>query len=164
MAEKEGKNNLSKDREETENTQNEASINKLVSHLKENPKLKDFDEEQLKAIAKEFIITEQYYSSFSGPLPPPKTLEGYEQILPGAADRIIKMAEQNANNRLNLDNKIVEADIKRSNKGQYLGFILSVLFIGAAILCAYLDQPFPASVLGIGGFSSIISIFVLGRK
>jgi len=164
MAKKEEKDNLSKKQEETEANQDEKSIEKIISHLKENPKLKNFDEEQLYAIAREFIVSEQYYSSFSGPLPPPATLEGYENILPGAADRIIKMAEQNANTRLSLDNKIVESDIKRSKKGQYLGFILSVLFIGAAILCAYLNQPFPASVLGVGGFSSIISIFVLGKK
>jgi len=74
------------------------------------------------------------------------------------------MAEENANSRRALNNKIVEADIKRANRGQILGFILSLVFIGAAILCAYLDQPFPASILGIGGFSSIISIFVLGKK
>ena len=30
---------------------------------------------------------------FSGPLPPPELLEGYERILTGAADRILRMAE-----------------------------------------------------------------------
>ena len=35
-------------------------------------------------------------SKYSGPIPPPETLEGYERLLPGAAERILTMAEQNA--------------------------------------------------------------------
>ncbi|MDR1153068.1 MAG: DUF2335 domain-containing protein, partial [Bifidobacteriaceae bacterium] len=34
------------------------------------------------------------YSASSGPLPLPETFAGYEQVLPGAADRILTMAEQ----------------------------------------------------------------------
>ncbi len=139
----------------------------VVNHLRKNPKFKNFTDEQLKAVAETCIIekTEEYFqSSFSGPLPPPAALNGYEATLPGSADRILTMAEQNAKSRIDLNNRIVEADISRSNKGQILGFILSVIFIGAAILCSYLKQPFPASILGVGGFSSIISIFVLGKQ
>lgn len=145
----------------------EESIEELVAELKENPRFKDFNKEQLKTVAEICIVEkseEYWHSSFSGPLPPPDTLEGYESTLPGSANRIIMMAEENAKNRIELNKNIVKADIFRSNRGQFLGFILSVIFIGAAILCAYLKQPFPASILGVGGFSSIISIFVLGRK
>lgn len=31
---------------------------------------------------------------YSGPIPPPEALARYEEIQPGAADRIIKMAEK----------------------------------------------------------------------
>jgi uncharacterized membrane protein len=31
-----------------------------------------------------------------GPIPPPQTLEKYENILPGAADRILQLAEDEA--------------------------------------------------------------------
>jgi uncharacterized membrane protein len=34
--------------------------------------------------------------SISGPLPPPEVLEKYNQVVPGLADRIITMAEQQA--------------------------------------------------------------------
>ena len=32
-------------------------------------------------------------ASFSGPLPPPELLKQYDEVVPGAADRIISMAE-----------------------------------------------------------------------
>lgn len=38
-------------------------------------------------------------SSFSGPLPNPDILAGYEKTLPGAADRIIRMAENEQKER-----------------------------------------------------------------
>ena len=145
----------------------EGTINKVVSQLRENPKYKSFSDEQLVIVAEAYLIEkseEYFHNSFSGPLPPPESLNGYERILPGSATRILKMAEQNAENRLSLNNKIVESDILRSNRGQVLGFVLSIFFIVAAIGCAYLNQPFPATILGVGGFSSIVSIFVLGRK
>ncbi|MEX0813026.1 MAG: DUF2335 domain-containing protein [Chitinophagales bacterium] len=145
----------------------DAEISEVVQDLKKNPKFKDFTDEQLRAVAETAVVEvrqEFLESSFSGPLPPPGVYAQYEQILPGAADRILVMAEENAQDRKKINTKIVDADIKRSLTGQILGFILSILFIGAAIVCAYFDQPFPASVLGVGGFSSIISIFVLGKK
>jgi uncharacterized membrane protein len=37
--------------------------------------------------------------SFSGPLPPPEVLQNYNQITPGAADRIISMAEKQSQHR-----------------------------------------------------------------
>lgn len=137
-------------------------VEEVVNELKKNPKLKALSNEQLKEIAQISII--EMRQEMSGPLPHPMILEGYEKTLNGAANRVIIMAEDNARNRHEINHKIVDADIKRSNKGQVLGFILSILFIGAAIVCSYFNQPFPASILGIGGFSSIISIFVLGRK
>jgi len=145
----------------------EIEVGEVVEDLKKNPKFKDFTPEQLRAVAETAVVEirqEIHEQSFSGPLPPPSVYGQYEQILEGAADRILILAEKNAEHRKEMNSKIVNADIKRSLIGQILGFILSIFFIGAAIYCAYLNQPFPASVLGVGGFSSIISIFVLGRK
>ena len=38
-------------------------------------------------------ITQIQHASFSGPIPPPNILAGYNAIEPGLADRIMKMAE-----------------------------------------------------------------------
>lgn len=74
------------------------------------------------------------------------------------------MAENNAENRIDINNRVVDSDIDRSKLGQKLGFALSVLFILAACFSVYMNSPWAASILGVGGFSSIISIFVLGKK
>jgi|GEM_PF-3396485 len=111
----------------------EYEIEEVIDECKKNPKLKDLSEEQLKEIAQISIIVVRQESMFAGPLPHPAILKRYEKTLPGAADRVLKMNEANATNRHILNDKIVNADNKRSGRGQILGFILSILFIGAAI-------------------------------
>lgn len=42
---------------------------------------------------------------FSDPIPHPKHIAGYEEILPGSADRIISMAEDSQKHRMEMDKK-----------------------------------------------------------
>ena len=44
-------------------------------------------------------------ATFSGPLPPPALLQGYENIKPGFAERIVQMAEGEANHRREQEKK-----------------------------------------------------------
>ena len=53
-------------------------------------------------------------TSFSGPLPHPDMLRKFDDVVPGAAERIIKMAEDQSNHRKDLERKVIESDIARS--------------------------------------------------
>lgn len=46
---------------------------------------------------------------FSGPLPPPEVLEKYNAIEPGSANRIIRMAESQAQHRQSLERTVIES-------------------------------------------------------
>lgn len=70
-----------------------------------------------------------YQASFSGPLPPPSVLRGYNNIEPGTADRIIKMAEKQLNHRIKLEAQIVESNIKNEKVGMFLAFFLTVFLM-----------------------------------
>jgi hypothetical protein len=50
-----------------------------------------------------------------GPLPNPEILDRYEQILTGAADRIMAMAEDEARHRHEMEKMVLEADINGMN-------------------------------------------------
>ena len=62
-------------------------------------------------------LTLTHSESFSGPIPPPTILEGYERIHAGLADRIMKMAESQSEHR-----KILERNawINKFKKRRYL--------------------------------------------
>lgn len=67
---------------------------------------------------------------FQGPLPHPEILAGYDQVLPGAADRIITMAEKNQAHRHALEAKVIPAGITSERIGQILAFLLYLATLG----------------------------------
>jgi len=78
-----------------------------------------------------------------GPLPAPEDLFRYEQVCPGAADRIIKMAEKEQKSLQKLRYK----EYRSLRMGIILGFV-SFMFLVALIFSAmYLDKPWVATVI-----------------
>ena len=53
--------------------------------------------------------TQIQHASFSGPIPPPTVLEGYERIIPGAAERILAMAEADAKHQRDIELAALQA-------------------------------------------------------
>jgi uncharacterized membrane protein len=82
-------------------------------------------------------------SQFSGPMPPPSLLGHYEDICPGSADRMLRMAEQEAEHRRKTEEKIVQAQIDYSNKqfsearfGQLCAFSITIAALIAGVYTA----------------------------
>lgn len=78
-------------------------------------------------------------AQFSGPLPPPELFNAYEQILPGCADRIVKLAEREQKQQHGIQNQVVAANVNAEKLGMLLGFsfqvaVIAGLFIIAAVL------------------------------
>jgi uncharacterized membrane protein len=91
-------------------------------------------EGQLQVIRKEIdeiknVVYQEFHSiarverrlEYSGPLPHPEILDGYEKVLSGSADRILKMAEKQLDHRISNENKLVDAE----NQSRLLGLIIS---------------------------------------
>ncbi len=68
---------------------------------------------------------------FSGPLPPARELQAYEQVVPGSADRIIKMEEDEASHRRAQEQRLIKSSCGDSRLGLWLGF-----FIGMGAWCS----------------------------
>ncbi len=60
------------------------------------------------------VVHHQKTEMFSGPLPHPDILQRFNDIVPGAAERILKMAEGQFEHRTALEKKVIESDIARS--------------------------------------------------
>ena len=131
----------------SEKEQNEKQ-NELTSHgtkvqakpepkeeLDDLPELDELDEEEQKEFGKmTSFITREVMERYSGPLPHPKILSGYEQILPGTADRIVAMAEREQEHRHNMQEKMIKTESRDSVGGMVCAFVLSVLCIIGAVL------------------------------
>ena len=108
----------------------------------------------------ERVVTLMSKESFSGPLPHPKHLSEYERISPGAADRIITMAEESQGHIQELDRKIISSEVSDKKIGLYAGIgSLAALIIGAFFL-ALLGNNIGAAVLMGGTAVSVLGMLL----
>ncbi len=90
-------------------------------------------EEKSEREARLVRVAAQISRTFSGPLPPPEILQRYNEIVPGAADRIIKMAESQHHHRQALEKSVVDSNVFSQKVGLGLGFIIAMTAIGGGI-------------------------------
>jgi uncharacterized membrane protein len=108
-----------------------------------------------------------------GPLPPPQALSGYESIVPGAAERLLRMTEDEAAHRRSLevaemqtDNAAMESHLRWMARGQWFGFAVSL----CAIICGSItaiqggDMTGLAAVLAGAGVMALGAIFARRRS
>lgn len=102
---------------------------------------------------------------FSGPMPHPRHLREYESIVPGAAERIIAMAERNLEHNITTERLSVEAEVKDQNLGMWLGAaIFAMLIFGAFASLFVTSNPFvPAMFLGTAAIGGVVA-FIRGRN
>jgi uncharacterized membrane protein len=100
---------------------------------------------------------------FSGPLPPPGHLSDYEAILPGAAERILRMAENAQNHSAYMDRCIVEAQIDDQKRGMRYGLVVLLLIIALATYFGIKEQIWMAGLLLSTAALGSIPVFVRGR-
>lgn len=92
-------------------------------------------------------------SYFEGPLPKPEVFRQYEDICPGAADRILRMAELEGEHRRAQEARLAGGAITAQNRGQIFGFSVVIVFglIGGGLLLAGVPAAGVSIVLGAGG-------------
>ena len=87
------------------------------------------------------VVHTQTQTIYQGPLPPPENFAAYERVLLGAADRILKMAENQATHRQAMERRALVGDIIKSMMGTALAYIT---FGGSMFGAVYLllhDKP-----------------------
>lgn len=109
-------------------------------------------------------VTVHQQSAFSGPIPPPEALAQYDQIVPGSADRIIQMAENETKHRHSLENTALNATVNETRRGQRYGMAIGIVVLITSIIALFLGYETAASVLGGGTLVSLVSVFVYGRS
>jgi uncharacterized membrane protein len=104
---------------------------------------------------------------FSGPLPTPKDLEYYNHICPGAADRIIRMAEKEQNRRIDEQNHITkynETGLTESanitKQGQKYAYHIAIFMLAIISGATYLGQQGSVIALSIALGSGVVSAFL----
>lgn len=95
----------------------------------------------------------------SGELPPADTVEAYEHVLPGAADRILGMLERQAEHRMVMERTLVEGAARSERLGQILGvvIVLVVFLVGARLI--WTGHEVSGTVLAVVDLGVLASVY-----
>ena len=103
-------------------------------------------------------------ASWAGPLPPPNVLKSYEDILPGATERILANFEDESQHRRQLEKQAFDSDSFRSKIGLFAGCFVALSLIGVATLCVLNGYAWQAvAILGVE-LAAAVSVFVKGSQ
>lgn len=106
----------------------------------------------------------EQHVEFSGPIPPPAILERYEKLIPGAAERILSMAEKQSNHRQAMEKRIIYSETFQAKAGMFFAFLI---VIAALIIGGYLslkNSPVSGLISLITAIGVIVTTFMLKRS
>ncbi|OIO76136.1 MAG: hypothetical protein AUJ85_01190 [Elusimicrobia bacterium CG1_02_37_114] len=91
-------------------------------------------------------------------------LEDYNKIVPGSADRLLKMAEEQSAHRQYLEKRVINSDIFNSKLGILSALIISLVFFGLAVYLVKNNYPYPAAIVGSVNIGGLVWTFIYGSK
>ena len=97
-------------------------------------------------------------ASFAGPLPPPAMYREYDDVLPGSANRLMELTENQQAHRHGWEMTALRASISDTKRGQWFGFIVSVVALAAAMILAARGQTV------VGGIMAFVSISGIAER
>lgn len=110
------------------------------------------------------IINHAQAVSYSGPLPAPIDLQRYNEIVPGAAERLIKKFEEQTEHRIEIEKQVIKSDIERSRKGQAYGLIVSLFGLGVSLVLGIFGNPWASGIIGTTTLTGLASVFIYGSR
>lgn len=99
-----------------------------------------------------------------GPIPSAEALNKYNQVLPGAADRILSMAERQQAHRHSLETIAVRSKERKGFLGQIFGFVIAMTAIIAGSYLLSIGKSAEGFTTMIVAIGSIVSLFIIGRR
>lgn len=106
--------------------------------------------EQLSPEKQSQILQTVQTTLYSGPIPPPDAFADYDKVLPGAADRIMTMAENQSRHRQKMEQEVVFSQIRDNKRGHWFGFIVALICIIGGFILIYLGKE-------VQGMAAVIS-------
>ncbi|MDR1611903.1 MAG: DUF2335 domain-containing protein [Planctomycetota bacterium] len=96
----------------------------------------------------------------SGPIPSHEEFAGYNEVLPGAANRILAMAEQQTLHRHGLENRVIKHDIIKSYAGLVCGLIVCLAGFYTAFKTVELGYPVVGMLFGAAPLCGLVAVFI----
>lgn len=116
--------------------------------------------EEQRSVILQSMTVEEYH----GPIPPPALLKQYNEIIPDAAERILRMAEGEQAHRHNSVNWMVRSSVIRRILGLIFGVAIVAAILYESYILAMADHDTLAGTLVTVTIIGLAVIFVLNRE
>ena len=100
---------------------------------------------------------------FQGPLPPPRVLKEYEETLPGAADRILTMADGEVDHRRGIQPLESESNESLARRGQIFGFLLAFISVDGRMILVLWEKHLYGVAAAVAAAGGLSGLFVWAR-
>lgn len=101
--------------------------------------------------------------SYSGPIPV-EYFQGLEQVVPGSAERFIKLTEDQTRHRIAMEELVVRGGELARTRGIFCGFLIAMTLAGGGIWLAANGQPWAGATIAASAAAGLTGVFVYGRK
>lgn len=103
----------------------------------------------------------------TGPLPAPSDYADYDSVLPGSAERILRMAEEEQTHR-----HVIEIAAAKDNRlliierriGQFMAFLVTLSCLGLGVWLVVSGFPVIGTIFGGVGLAPVIWAFIPKKK
>lgn len=103
-------------------------------------------------------------SVYTSPLPPADEMKKYESICKGTTDRILTMAEKQAEHRQNIEAIAVKASSERSILGVKYAYHIALAAFVLSGFCFYFDHVVAGGAIFGSTLVSIVTAFIYGTR
>ena len=86
-------------------------------------------------------------------MPPPAKYRGYEEVLAGSGERILRMAEKEQAHRIEWEDEALRRASNRRDRGLTLGTLVALSSLAVAALLAMYGHAWVAGVIGGAGIA-----------
>jgi len=97
-------------------------------------------------------------------LPPPETLQKYEQIMPGLAKMVVQNAEQQTLHRLEIEKKTLKSNNVKSFAGLIFGFLIGILGMGGGFYLTFKGYNVIGIIFTSSTLVTLVMTFIYGSQ
>jgi uncharacterized membrane protein len=90
-------------------------------------------------------------------------LARYNQTLPGLAERVVVMAENQSKHRQKLEEKVVDSNCSSQRRGQVYGFIIILIVVVGGMYLIHEGKSVQGLVAILGALTSVLAVFLYGK-
>ncbi len=120
--------------------------------------------EEERDVTRAFLLSKMSLEHFSGPIPHPRIIREYEEVLPGSANRILQMAENQQSHRHKMESLVIGSDIVMERLGLIAALVISMAIVLGGIYLIGSGKDIAGFAMVILQVAGVAGVFLYNQR